>query len=256
LESTLTPAEIRQGIQDYGPWFYAHDFGDGLHTTPAIPPEVVPIHDTRLAMVDSAIRHFGLRVRGLECLDIGCHEGFYSVAMARRGMTVAAMDAREENLRRARFVAAASGVSVVFRQGRVETLAEDERRTYALTLFLGVLYHVEDPMLCLRQVAAVTGELCLIETQVIDEVEGFSEWGAREWTRPYYGILALIDESGEFNAGSRETGVHPMATCPSPKALEFMLHQAGFSRAEILTPPPGAYEQHARGKRVVCAAWK
>ena len=29
-----------------------------------------------------------------------------------------------------------------------------------------------------------------------------------------------------------------------------------FRRAEILPPPPGAYEQHARGKRVVCAAWK
>jgi hypothetical protein len=35
-----------------------------------------------------------------------------------------------------------------------------------------------------------------------------------------------------------------------------MLKQAGFRRAEILPPPPGAYEQHARGKRVVCVAWK
>jgi hypothetical protein len=119
-----------------------------------------------------------------------------------------------------------------------------------------VLYHVEDPMLCLRQVAEVTREMCVIETQVVDEVEGFAEWGSREWTRPYHGILALIDESGEFKNGNRETGVTPMATCPSPKALLFMCRQAGFTRAEILTPPPGAYEQHARGKRVVCAAYK
>jgi len=102
----------------------------------------------------------------------------------------------------------------------------------------------------------VTGRMCLIETQVVDEVEGFTEWGAQEWTRPYKGILAVIDESGEFDAGNRETGVTPMATCPSPKALLFMLRQAGFARAEILKPPTDAYEQHARGKRVVCAAWK
>jgi tRNA (mo5U34)-methyltransferase len=252
-----TPEQIKKGIEELGPWFYAHDFGEGLQTTPAIPAQVVRIHDTRLAMVQSAVtEHFGTRARGLECLDIGCHEGFYSVAMARHGMRVTGMDAREENLNRARFVAAASGADIRFRQGRVETLAADEGRKYDLTLFLGVLYHVEDPMLCLRQVAAVTGEMCLIETQVVDEVEGSTEWGAQVWKRPYKGILALIDESGEFDAGNRETGVTPMATCPSPRALLFMLRQAGFVRAGILTPPPDAYEQHARGKRVVCAAWK
>jgi ubiquinone/menaquinone biosynthesis C-methylase UbiE len=201
--------------------------------------------------------HFGTRVAGLECLDIGCHEGFYSLAMARLGMRVTGVDAREENLRRAEFVAKAMGIdTVTYRRGRVETLAAAEGRTYDLTLFLGVLYHVEDPMLCLRQVAAVTGEMCIIETQVVDEVEGVTEWGAREWQRPYQGILALIDETGEFDAGGRETGVTPMATCPSPKALRFMLKQAGFRRVEQIAPHEGAYEQHAREKRVVYAAWK
>jgi hypothetical protein len=111
-------------------------------------------------------------------------------------------------------------------------------------------------MHCLRQVAALSGEMCIVETQVVDEVEGASEWGAREWLRPYQGILALIDETGEFDAGGRETGVTPMATCPSPKALRFMLRQAGFRRVEQIPPHEGAYEQHARGKRVVYAAWK
>jgi ubiquinone/menaquinone biosynthesis C-methylase UbiE len=254
----LTTAEIRQGIEEFGPWFYRFEFGGGLETTPAIPPSVVDIFDTRLRMLMSAVDgHFGRRLRDIECLDIGCHEGFYSLAMARRVRSVVAIDARPENLNRARFVAEAMRVkNIVFHRGLVETLAAVQGRTFELTLFLGLLYHVEDPMRCLRQVAAVTGELCVLETQVVDEVEGLAEWGSRDWTRPYQGILALIDEAGEFDAGNRETGVSPMATCPSPKALLFMLKQAGFRRAEILPPPPGAYEQHARGKRVVCAAWK
>jgi tRNA (mo5U34)-methyltransferase len=259
LEKVVTTAEIRKGIEELGPWFYRFDLGDGLETTPAIPPSVVGIFDTRLRMLSTAVdAHFGGRLRDIECLDIGCHEGFYSLAMARRGVRhVVSIDARPENLNRARFVSAAMGVANVdYREGRVETLAADLGRTFELTLFLGLLYHVEDPMRCLRQVAAVTGELCIIETQVVDEVEGHAEWGSREWTRPYQGIIAVIDETGEFDAGNRETGVSPMATCPSPKALLFMLKQAGFRRAEILQPPPGAYEQHARGKRVVCAAWK
>lgn len=255
----MTAAEIRQGIDKLGPWFYRFDFGNGVATTPAIPQSVVGIFDTRLEMVSGVVdRHFGDRIHEIDCLDIGCHEGFYSLAMARKGVRhVLAIDARPENLRRARFVAEAMGVhNVEFREGRVETLTNDLGQNFELTLFLGLLYHVEDPMRCLRQVAAVTRELCVIETQVIDEVEGCAEWGSREWTRPYQGVIAVIDESGEFEAHNRETGISPMATCPSPKALLFMLKQAGFRRAEILDPPPGAYEQHARGKRVVCAAWK
>jgi tRNA (mo5U34)-methyltransferase len=259
MEKRMTTAEIRQGIAELGPWFYRFEFGDGLETTPAIPASVVDIFDTRLRMLSTAVEaHFGSRLCDIECLDIGCHEGFYSLAMARRGVrSVVAVDARPENLTRARFVTEAMGIhNIVYRQGRVENLASDQARTFELTLFLGLLYHVEDPMRSLRQVAAVTGELCIIETQVVNEVEGYAEWGSREWTRPYQGILAVIDETGEFDAGNRETGVSPMATCPSPKALLFMLKQAGFKRAEILEPPPDAYEQHARGQRVVCAAFK
>jgi len=257
-DPALTRAEIERGIAELGPWFYPFELGHGLRTTPAIPDQVVGIFDTRLRMLNSALdSHFGSRLAGLECLDIGCHEGFYSLAMAKRGLRVTGIDAREENLNRARFIARAAGVNGIdYRPGRVESLSHDERRQWDLTVFFGVLYHVENPMLCLREVAAVTRELCVLETQVVDEVEGAAEWGSREWTRPYHGILALIDETGEFRAGNRETGVTPIATCPSPKALMFMLRQAGFSKAEIVTPPPGAYEQHARGKRVVCAAWK
>jgi methylmalonyl-CoA mutase cobalamin-binding subunit len=35
-----------------------------------------------------------------------------------------------------------------------------------------------------------------------------------------------------------------------------MLRQAGFRRVRTVVPPPGAYEQHARGKRVVAVAYK
>ena len=254
----MTAEEIQRGIEEFGPWFYPFDFGRGLKTAALVPTAVTEIFDTRLRMVERAVvAYFGGREGGLECVDIGCHEGFYSLAMARRGMQVLGVDAREEILRRARFVANAMGIeNVVYREGRVETLARDLARTFPLTLFLGVLYHVEDPMHCLRQVAALSGEMCIVETQVVDEVEGASEWGAREWLRPYQGILALIDETGEFDAGGRETGVTPMATCPSPKALRFMLRQAGFRRVEQIPPHEGAYEQHARGKRVVYAAWK
>jgi len=200
--------------------------------------------------------HFGDRLGQIRCIDVGCHEGFYSAAMARKGVReVRGVDVRASNLEKARFVAGVVGLrNVSFEQRNCEDLRVDE--PYELCLFLGLLYHLENPMLCLRNISRLTSELCVIETQVVDEVEGHAEWGAGRWTRPYHGVLALIDESGEFYNENAETGASPLATCPSLNALHFMLKQAGFRRTEIIAPPPGAYEQHQRGKRVVCAAYK
>ena len=250
---------INARIAALGPWFYEFDFGTDGRTVSLLPPDVLPIHSTRLEMVNRAVvAHFGERLAQARCLDVGCHEGYYSVAMARKGVReVLGIDVRDTNLRKARFVAETLGLSNIrYRQDNCEELDPSALGRYELCLFLGILYHLENPMLALRKVAAMTTELCVVETQVADEVEGAAEWGAREWTRPYHGILALIDESGEFDAGNRETGASPLATCPSPKALEAMLKRAGFKRIEWIAPPPDAYEQHRRGKRVVCAAYK
>ena len=253
----MTSADAQQRLKELGPWFYEFDLGEYGRTTSELPPEVLPIHQTRLAMVERVVdSHFSGRVDRVRCLDVGCHEGFYAVAMARRGMReVRGIDVREASLDKARFVAEVLGLrNLVFEERNVEDLAAAE--PFDLCLFLGILYHLENPMLCLRNISRVTRELCVLETQVVDEVEGVTEWGARAWTRPYQGILALIDESGEFYNQNAETGASPIATCPSPKALEFMLRQAGFRRVEMIEPPAGAYEQHNRRKRVVCAAYK
>ena len=254
----MTPHEAQLRIGELGPWFYEFDLGKYGRTTSDLPPEVLPIHATRLAMVEQVVEeHFRGRLNQVRCLDIGCHEGFYSVAMARKGLKeVHGIDVRAASLEKARFVAEALNLgNVVYEERDLENLSADTA-PYELCLFLGVLYHLENPMLCLRNISRVTSELCIIETQVVDEVEGHAEWGARAWTRPYHGILALIDESGEFYNRNAETGASPVAACPSPKALHFMLRQAGFRRTQIITPPPDAYEQHGRGKRVVCAAYK
>ena len=250
---------MQQKISELGPWFYEFDFGNGLRTTSAIPPAVTRIFETRLAMVDALVeKQFGSRLPEISCLDVGCHEGFYTLAMAKKGIQrIMGVDIRASNLRKAKFMAESMGYpDIVFRQGNCEDLRSADVGQHELTLFLGLLYHLENPMLCLRNISSLTRELCIIETQVIDEVEGATEWGAREWIRPYQGVCVLIDESGEFYADNTETGSTPLAMCPSPKALAFMLRQAGFRHSEIISPPTGAYEQHARGKRVVCAAYK
>ncbi len=253
-----TRADLHERVAALGPWFYEFDLGEYGRTTSVLPPAILPIHQTRLEMVNRAVdEYFGNRLSQIRCIDVGCHEGYYSIAMARKGVReVRGVDVRALNIEKARLVAGVMGLrNVTYEQKNCEDLSASDGR-YELCLFLGLLYHLENPMLCLRNISRVTGELCVIETQVVDEVEGETEWGGRDWTRPYHGVLALIDEAGEFYNDVGETGASPLATCPSVEALHFMLKQAGFRKSEILVPPPGAYEQHARGKRVVCVAYK
>jgi SAM-dependent methyltransferase len=255
----MTPEQLQSEIDALAPWFYPFELASGVRTRSHLPREVVPIFETRLEMVRRVVTdHFGPRLPQVECADLGCHEGFYSIAMKALGVRrVVGLDVREENLRKARFVTSALGhPDIELVRGDLEELPDGTLGSFDLTLLLGVLYHLANPMACLRRVARMTRELLVVETQVVDEVVKQAEWGARAWSRPYQGILALIDESSELAAGAAETGASGLVCCPSPRAVEAMLKAAGFSRVETIAPPRGAYEQHRRGKRIVCAAYK
>ena len=134
------------------------DLGGGVVTPSSIPAEVRPIFRSRLDVVEQLVdRHFGDRFRSIRCIDVGCHEGFYSVAMARRGARhVLGVDVREDNLARARFVAETLNLrNIRYERCNCEDISPDAQGRFELTLLLGLLYHLENPMLCLRRVAAV-----------------------------------------------------------------------------------------------------
>src|SRR5689334_22172619 len=143
----MTSADAQQRLKELGPWFYEFDLGEYGHTTSELPPEVLPIHQTRLAMVEQIVdHHLGGRLDRVRCLDIGCHEGFYSVAMARKGMReVHGIDVRAESLMKARFVAEMLGLrNLTYEERNAEDLPGDA--AFDLCLFLGLLYHLENPV--------------------------------------------------------------------------------------------------------------
>lgn len=110
---------------------------------------------------------------------------------------------------------------------KVETLVADfmemdlnEIGTFDVVLYLGVLYHMENPLEALKRVAAVTGEVAIIETEAV--------------VFPGYEHLAICEffESNELNGDVSNWWA------PNEKALVGMCQAAGFKRVEIVLGLP------------------
>lgn len=240
------------------PWFYSFDLGDGREIVSKLPENVEGIHETRLTMLMSAVHEqFGSRLAAAKCVDVGCHEGYFSFQIADKVDSVVGLDVREQSVEKADLIRKIKQVkNVAFKTGSCYDLSEFADQEFDLTLFLGVLYHLDNPLDALRNIARITREQCVIETQVVDDIAGSTEWGSERWRRDYKGVFALIDERPEFEAGNAEAGSYGLILCPSLQALEYMLRAVGFRHVSVVMPPPGGYEQHVRGKRVVVSAVK
>jgi tRNA (mo5U34)-methyltransferase len=237
-------------------WFYEFDLPDGTTTASYLPEEVRRIHPTRLAMLWDGLKPVVARTpwQELTVVDIACHQGFFSTHLARRGCrSVVAVDARAEHIADTALMGNAYGLANLKTvHADINTLDPASLGTFDVSLMLGLLYHIENPVGALRIARALTRRALVVETQVAPNMTGVVDWGSYQFQREIVGSLALIDETDVTdNAESSTSGV---CIVPSYESLIWLLRAVGFARVERIAPPQGAYEQLRSGKRVMVVA--
>lgn len=239
------------------PWFYPFRLASGRVTPTYVSDEVALIHQTRLQMLQAAVRRaFGASLpAGLSAVDLACHEGWFSQQVAALGFApVLGLDARAGHVDDARLAAAACGATDLrFEQCDVHAIDPARTGQFDLVLCLGLIYHLENPVGALRIARALTRGVCLVETQVAPGLSGVIDYGHHTFVKPLQGSFAIIDETDETHGP--ETSTTGICLVPSLDALLWILRKLGFSRVEVLPVPEGGYEQLAHGKRVMVAAW-
>jgi tRNA (mo5U34)-methyltransferase len=247
----LNAIRKRRAVRQVGFWWHSIDLGDGVVTPGFKSPELLA---AELEAVDMP-KELG----GRSVLDVGGWDGFYAFEAERRGAErvvivdhpiwatdTAAWFAYAGDRRRpgdptpdpklldiwdpvglpgrrgfdlAHRILASSVEPVVV---DLETSELERLGTFDVVLYLGVLYHMENPMHALRQLSAVTHGMAIIETEAVV----LPDWEHEAIWRFFPGAELNNDPSNWW--------------APNLSALGGALNAAGFQRVDVKVGPPTA----------------
>jgi tRNA (mo5U34)-methyltransferase len=213
-------------------WFHSFTLPDGEQTQGIKPADAL----TKEA--DEIFRH---PVTGKSVLDVGSWDGYFAFEAERRGAarvlatdhfcwsgpgwgTKAGFDHVHQRL----------GSNVESLDIDVPQISPETVGVFDVVLFLGVLYHLKDPLRGLEAMAAVTRERLVIETVTALDI---LPWPVMR----FYEGTELNNDATNFWA-------------PNRRCLAGMLREVGFPRAEFAIHP--THGAHWRQTRMIVHAWR
>jgi tRNA (mo5U34)-methyltransferase len=216
--------ELRKRVEALR-WYHSLDLGDGVVT------KGVDNSRERLARL-----RLPEDLSGLSVLDIGSWDGFFAFEAERRGAArVVASDSYAwhglgwgTGQGKQGFELAREALRSRVEDANLDVMELSAERTgmFDVVLFLGVLYHLPNPLLALERVASVTKGLLILET-VVD-------------------MIGIRRPAAAFYPGQELNGDPTNWWGPNHAAVSGMLRSVGFSRVDEITPARSAGFRAAR----------
>jgi SAM-dependent methyltransferase len=231
VDAALLKRRRQEIIDRYGPWTANNiDLGQGVWT---IGSGLESVGEARVGRVERLVSDWwNGDFDDLRVLDLACYEGAFSVALARRGAHVDAIEAREEHVQKARFAQEALDLTerLTIHQADVRNIHEVVEGGFDLVLCLGILYHLDaDDAIDLAMALARSAPCALIETQVALRGPRRVESSGKEY------------RGRTYEEDTRQPGAsvgNNTSFWPTKASLLNLLADAGFtSVVECLSPP-------------------
>jgi len=147
-------------------------------------------------------------------IDVGCGLGYFSSLLKSLGFEVTGVDGRQENVEEAR----RRNPGMRFERYDAEDPAFRELGRFDVVFCFGLLYHLENPLLVIRHLNAMTNVLLLVESVIFPGEEP---------------VMGLVDESPFEDQGLSHLAFYPTEAC-----LEKMMFRSGFSFVYAFTVKP------------------
>jgi SAM-dependent methyltransferase len=232
----LSTDALREEIRRLGPWHHDIQVAPGVWTGEVSKDVVYPASLGSISMIrperwlSNMVREvFPGGLNGRSVMDCACNGGGFLFAAAEHGASRAfGLDVRDHWIDQAKFVARQTGArGIEFTTADLHTLPAMELEPFDISLFMGIFYHLPDPVASLRMVADRTKELLVLNTAYL----------------PGRGdALALNLESETLPM----SGVHRLAWLPtSERVLREILGWCGFPHVRTTwRRPPHAGHFH------------
>ncbi len=154
------PALAKSMIRKHLHWYHRIEVAPGVMTP--------GIHDSQMGLRHLDALGLPVDCSGLRALDIGCRDGFFAFELEHRGAHVIGLDYADPDETGFSIASQLVGSEVTYIVDNVYNLDPEKHGTFDLVLFLGVLYHLRNPMLALDRIRSITGcdGLLFVETQL------------------------------------------------------------------------------------------
>jgi FkbM family methyltransferase len=169
-------------------------------------------------------------------LDAGCGLGFFAEILREAGLAVRAFDGRSENIEEAR----KRFPGILFESGDIENPGIRALGPSDFVLCFGLLYHVENPLLAIRNLRALTGKCLFLESMCFPSGE--------PW-------MLLREEPNQEDQSLTDLAFYPTEGC-----IVKMLYRAGFAAVYRLAQLPDHDQfretsDHVRRRTILLASF-
>jgi len=206
-----------------------------IHLTPFDHKEYRQLIEARGETIQRVVTRLKAALKLSNAVDAGCGVGFFSQTLADCGLNVCGFDGRGENVTEAR----RRFPHIPFDQGDIEDDLILQLGGFDLVLCFGLLYHLENPLLAIRNLRALTEKCLLLESMCL----------------PGEKLSMLL----RTEPRQEDQSLMEIACYPSEGSLVKMLYRAGYGEVYRVMPLPDHEDfretaEHARRRTVLLAS--
>jgi len=239
VDSDSIEQKKKEIIGRYGPWT-AHNIclGGDIYT---IDNRLVG-DEIKLRRIVSIVSDLSRRsFADLRVLDLACLEGLYAIELARHGAEVAAIEIREANIEKVRFVKDVLSLDRLrLYSDDIRNLSRENHGAFDVVLCLGILYHLDAPDVFsfIEKIAEVCTMFAVIDTHISATADSCHAYKDRTyWGRQYQEHSP--DSTQEERLKALWSSVDNVESFwPTRPSLYNMLTHAGFTSVYECHVPP------------------